>query len=266
MRRSISLVLFVLVLSGAAGAQPKPHPKPDADRLGMTCAQILKMTSAEWIVFFNDKTHLAAADDPAGVLRAIAVYGKCYDARTDSLAAALTRSGKGPNKAAREDFAGFETALKDFAAKALADAAAPADAQRKAYAALYQEQFRYEFYQEYDAKIPNALKPSPAATKPTAPAATPSFHADSPPPADPASSAAAQERARSDADPVTIAKNHFGKLLDALPDDEMHELHQAFGEVVGPYSISEEIRLAVYRYAIFLLESPPATRSAPPPF
>ena len=65
---------------------------------------------------------------------------------------------------------------------------------------------------------------------------------------------------------MTMAKNHFGKLLDALPDDKMHELHQAFGEVVGPYSISAEIRLTVYRYAIFLLESPPAAPFAPPPF
>jgi hypothetical protein len=264
MRRSIPLVLFFLVLSGAASAQSKSYPKPDADRLGMTCAQILKMTSGEWVLSFNDKGHLSAADDPAGVLRAIAVYGKCYDARTDGLAAALARSGKGPSKAERADFAAFETALKDFAVKALADAAPPADEQKKAYAALYQKQFRYEFYQEYEAKIPSAARPSPVVTKPAAPVAPPIQ--DSPPPANSAGSAAAQERARSDADPVTTAKNHFGKLLEALPDDKMHELHQAFGEVVGPYSISEEIRLAVYRYAIFLLESPSATPSAPAPF
>ncbi|MGD1209939.1 MAG: hypothetical protein ABR973_01105 [Candidatus Acidiferrales bacterium] len=266
MRRSIPLVLLILALPGAARAQSKPHPKPDADRLGMTCGQILKMTSAEWILSFNDKTHLTALDNPTGVLRAIAVYGKCYDARTDSLAAALARSAKGPNKAARADFAAFETALKDFAAKALADAAAPGDEQKKTYAALYEKQFRYEFYHEYEAKIPNAVRPSPAATKPSAPAATPPVRADWPPPADSARAAAAQEQARSDADPMTMAKNHFGKLLDALPDDKMHELHKAFGEVVGPYSISEEMRLAVYRYAIFLLESPSATPSAPPPF
>ena len=266
MRRSIPFVLFVLVLSGAARAQSKPHPKPDADRLGMTCAQILKMASGEWVLSFNDKAHLSAADNPAGVLRATVVYGKCYDARTDGLAAALARSGKGPNKAERADFAAFEAALKDFAAKALADVAPPADDQKKSYAALYEKQFRYEFYQEHEAKIPSGVKPSPVVTKPAAPAATPPVHADSPPPANSAGSAAAQERARSDADPMTMAKNHFGKLLDALPDDKMHELHQAFGEVVGPYSISEEIRLATYRYAIFLLESPSATPSSPTPF
>jgi hypothetical protein len=267
MPRSIPLVLLALVLPGLAPAQSKPHPKPDTDRPGMTCAQILKMTSAEWILSFNDKAHLAAADHPAGVPRAIAVYGKCYDARTDSLAAVLARSGKGPNKAARADFAAFETALKDFAAKALADAAPPADERKKAYAALYEKQFRYEFYQEYEAKTTNAVKPSPPATKSSAPPpATAPVHPDSPPPAASAGSAAPQERARSDADPVTMAKNYFGKLLDALPDDQMHGLHEAFGEVIGPYSLNEGIRLAVYRYAIFVLESPSAAPFSPPPF
>jgi hypothetical protein len=267
MRCSIPLALLVLALPSFAGAQSKPHPKPDADRLGMTCAQILKMTSAEWIRSFNDKTHLTAADNPAGVTRAIAVYGNCYDARTDSLAAALTRSGKGPNKAARADFAAFEMALKDFAARALADAAPPADEQRKAYAALYEKQFRYAFCQRYEATTPSAVRPSPATMKPSAPpVATAPANPGSPLPADPAGFATAQERARSDADPVTMAKNRFGKLLDALPDDQMHGLHQAFGEVIGPYSLSEEIRLAVYRYAIFLLESPLVAPFSPPPF
>ena len=267
MRRSIPLVLFILVLPGLARAQSKPHPKPDADRLGMTCAQILKMSSMEWILYFGQKTHLDAANYPYDILLANAAYGKCYDARTDALAASLARSGKGPSKAARADFAEFEVALKDFAAKALADAAPPADEQKKAYAALYEKQFRYEFYQEYEAKTPNAVRPSPPATKSSAPpAATAPVHPDSPPPAASGGFATAEERARSDADPVTMAKNHFGKLLEALPDDQMHGLHQAFGEVIGPYSPSEEIRLAVYRYAIFVLESPSAVPFSPPPF
>jgi len=264
MRRSIPLVLLILALPGAVRAQSKPHPKPDADRLGMTCAQILTMSSTEWVHYVGEKTHLDAANMPYDLLRGNAAYGRCYDARTDALAGTLARNGKGPSRAARADFAAFETALKGFAAKALADGAMPADDQKKSYAALYEKQFRYEFYQEYEAR--NAVRPSPAATKSSAPAAAPSAHPDSAPPADSARSAAAQEQARSDADPMTMAKNHFGKLLDALPDDKMHELHQAFGEVVGPYSISAEIRLTVYRYAVFLLESPPAAPFAPPPF
>ena len=73
-------------------------------------------------------------------------------------------------------------------------------------------------------------------------------------------------RARSDADPVTLAKNRFGKLLEVLPEDKMHELHRAFGDVIGPHPISEATRLAIYRYAIFLLESPSATPPSEPPF
>ena len=43
----------------------------------------------------------------------------------------------------------------------------------------------------------------------------------------------------------------------------MHELHRAFGEVIGPHHISEATRLAVYRYAIFILEPPSATPFSP---
>jgi hypothetical protein len=194
-------------------------------------------------------------------VHATAEYGKCYDARTDRLAAALARSGKGPTKAERADFAQFEAALKDFAAKALAAAAPPADENKTAYAALFEKQFRYEFYQEYQAKPVRSAKPAPPVGKPPGPAAAP---ATSSPAA--ASATLAQERARSDADPVTIAKNRFGKLLEVLPDDTMHELHRAFGEVIGTHQISEATRLAVYRYAIFILEPTSPTPSSQPPF
>jgi hypothetical protein len=46
----------------------------------------------------------------------------------------------------------------------------------------------------------------------------------------------------------------------------MHELHRAFGEVIGTHQISEPTRLAVYRYAIFILEPASATPSYQPPF
>ncbi len=116
-RATISLLLLATISPIAAAQAPspsRPQQKLDPDRLGMTCAQILKMTSAEWIAAFNDKAHVATPDASATLARATAVYGKCYDARTDSLAATLARSGKGPSKTARADFAGFETSLKDF--------------------------------------------------------------------------------------------------------------------------------------------------------
>ena len=65
---------------------------------------------------------------------------------------------------------------------------------------------------------------------------------------------------------MTMAKNRFGKILESLPDEKMHELHRAFGEVIGAHPVSEQTRLAVYRYAISILEPPSATPFAPPPF
>ena len=78
--------------------------------------------------------------------------------------------------------------------------------------------------------------------------------------------ATAEERARSDADPVTQAKNQFGKILEALPEDQMHDVHRAFSEVIGPHSVSETMRLEVYRYAIYLLQPQGGSPSEPPPF
>ena len=226
MWRKIALALLLAALPGAAGAQSKPAQKPDTDRLGMTCSQILQVTSSEWVA----KISASDPSKPDGQLRGMRGYGRCYDERTDRLAASLARTGKGPAKSARADFADFETQLKDFAAKAVADAVPPADALKTAYAALYEKQFRYIFYQEYEAKAARPLHP---ATKPPAPAAAPPVRTDSPSAAATPRQATAEERARSDADPMTMAKNRFGKLLELLPEEEMHELHRAFGEVIG---------------------------------
>jgi hypothetical protein len=288
MRRA-TLFLLVLVIvptivpalvPDAAPAQSQSPAgaaaKADADRLGMACALILKMTSTEWIAYFHDKSP-PATDPAAGLARAIAVYGKCYDERTNRLAASLGRSGKGPLMGARGDFQDFEAALKDFSAKALAvyatNAPPAAVAQKTAYANLYEKQFRYLFYQEYETPTARAARPAPPAAKPsassTAKPATPPASASasaSGKTAGPAVPATLEEQARSDADPVTMAKNRFGKLLEPLPDETMHDLHRAFGEVVGPHHMSEATRLAVYRYAIFILEPASATPFAPPPF
>lgn len=277
MRRATTILLLLAGLPGLAFPQSRSSSRPPQktadDRLGMTCSQILKMSSTEWIADFADKAHVAELDASSGLSRAIGVYGKCYDERTDRLAASLAKTGKGPLMGARGDFRDFEAALKNFAAKALADAAIPADEKKKAYAALYEKQFRYEFYEEYQAKtvkpaVPPAKSPASAAkSTAVAPAAAPAPPAvGGAAPSTTGSAATAQERARSDADPVTQAKNRFGKLLEVLPDDKMHELHRAFGDVIGPYHISEATRLAVYRYAIFLLEPLSATPQSQPPF
>jgi hypothetical protein len=281
MRHATVCVILLTLSCGSAFARPQAQgqsqkrsaPQPVYEGpLELPCARILAMPSSDYIA------QVVAIDDSNadGQLRGIRRYGACYDARTDTLAASLARSGKGPRKAARTDFSSFESALKDFTAKALAAEAfaaplPPVAPVITAYAALYEKQFRYEFYKEYEEKTVKAVKPAPPVAKlPASAAAAPPAGAN--PSAAPAtgssavSAATAQERARSDADPVTQAKNRFGKLLEVLPDDKMHELHRAFGDVIGPYQISEARRLNVYRYAIFLLEPPSATPASQPPF
>lgn len=219
----------------------------------MTCAQVLKMSSTEWITFFGETKK---TDPSSTTVRAAAAYGRCYQARTDELARALARSGKGPPKAAHADFDAFEAALRSFTAKALVDAEPPANVEKQALATLYEDQFRYEFYQHYQAKSvnrPNAAK-TPHPSSPPTRNATPA--SASPSPASPAGSA----------DEMTGAKNRFGELLGALPDDKLHELHGAFGEVLGLHTLDEAMRFAVYRYAIFLLEPSGGDSSYPPPF
>ena len=282
-QRACKLAILLLIFSRAAfpQSQSQSHNRPDYDRMDMTCAQILQMSSSDWIA----KITAMDASRLDGQIRGMRTYGRCYDERTDRLAASLAKTGKGPLMGARADFRDFDAALKDFTAKALSYVEAPADPGKSAlatlygpvksaYAALYEKQFRYEFYEEYEAKTLKPMKPTPPAAKPPASATAPgtATPAAPRPGASTAAGAAAttpttaQARARSDADPVTLAKNRFGKLLEVRPDDKMHELHRAFGDVIGPHHISEATRLAVYRYVIFLLEPPTAAPPSDPPF
>lgn len=185
------------------------------------------MPSAEWVKKFT----AAKGSDQQITIRAITSYGGCYDARTNRLAAALGKSGKGPLMGARGNFRDFESSLTDFTAKALAATDPPADAVKKAYAALYEKQFRYEFYREYEQKNFN------------------------PPPLTPEESGA-----------FTKSKNRFGELLGLLPEEKMHQLHAAFGDIFAAGGVPDATKVAVYRYAIFLLESPSAEPYSQPPF
>ncbi len=208
---------------------------------------MLAMSSADWVAHFNEhinrKPSEAKEASPEPTVRALAVYGKCYDARTKRLAAFLAKRGKGPLMDARGDFRDFEQALSDFTAKALGAAEPPADALKSAKAALYAKQFRYEFYLSYKQKI---TKPVP----------------------EPTSSSAATTRTpkEDDTDPMTQAKNRFGKLLDALPESKLREIHKAFGKIFSGGAVTDDAKLAVYHYAIFCLEPSSATPFSPPPF
>lgn len=192
----------------------------------MTCTQILDMTSTDWIAKFTQ----TKGSTPETVSRGITVYGKCYDSRTDAIAAALAKKGTGPTKKARADFLTFDAAVKDFSLKALADAPPPLDAAKSAYALLYQKHFRREFYTEYEQKTVN---------RPLTP---------------------------DESDQYRKAKNRFGELIGLLPEDKGHEVHRAFGDVLGLQSAGLPMNLILYRYAIFILEPSSEKPFAPPPF
>jgi hypothetical protein len=251
-----------------------------ADQLGMSCAQLLQISSTDWIAHFHEKASQttdanpgaqnhgseagkpnAGTSDPQATLRAIEAYGKCYDARTDRVAASLGHSGKGPLMGVRGNFRDFEAALKNFSAVALSVAQPPDDAVKVAYAALYEKQFRYAFYQSYQQKP--AKEPPPEAKDADSPATgaatTGAVTTGAPTTSQPAS-------ATRITDPMTLAKNRFGDFLAALPDDKRREVHLAFGEIFEKGPIADQWKLEVYRYAISVLESAKDKPFSPPPF
>jgi hypothetical protein len=197
-----------------------------ADRLGLPCPRILQLSSSDWVARFNQ----AKGETSDGTARAIAVYGKCYDDRTDALAASLARKGAGPSKKTRADFSGFAAALQSFVGKAFAEAQPPTGAPKTDYVDLYEKQFRYEFYCGYAEKNLN-------------PTLTPDQN-----------------------EQFAKAKNRFGELLGLLPEEKAHEVHEAFGDIIGTHQISLMMKLMVYRFAIFVLEPPSEAPFAPPPF
>jgi hypothetical protein len=228
--KSIYALALALLSCAAPSAQPAQKQSPSADHLNLTCAQILQMSSTDWIKKF---TAAKDATEPS-TIQAISAYGKCYDARTTRLAASLGKSGKGPLMGARGNFRDFQHALDDFTAKALIATDPPADAQKKAYAALYAKQFRYTFYLNY--QIPDRRNPT-------------LFQGPS-----------------EDVGDLGKAKNHFGELLGLLPDEKMHELHKSFSEIFDRSAMDAATRFELYLYAIYLLESPDETPYSPPPF
>ncbi|MGH9757619.1 MAG: hypothetical protein ACRD4M_07760 [Candidatus Acidiferrales bacterium] len=290
---ALTLILFPAPGWAQSKTQRTAHgsaktARTDADRLELSCAQILKMTSAEWVDHFVDHFAPGADTVAATTERAIGVYGKCYDARTDRLAAILRRSGKGPLMGAMGNFRDFQQGLQNFTAMALADSQpaqpGPQDAQKlelkTAYAALYQKQFRYAFYRGYE-KPPRkpATEPKTAPAKSAAsrenpseplgvsPGGAASETKESPKSAPAAaSSSAVAASGQDDAVNFSKAKNYFGELIGALPEDKSHPVHAAFGAIFGVNQVSEETRLAVYLYAIFLLEPTSDKPFAPPPF
>lgn len=238
MKSSEYLVFAVLTVGLAAGsavaqapprqtAAAKPESAKPSALSGPACTEVLERPSTDWVAEYTSD-HSTSPND---TIAAINTYAKCYDARSNRLAASLGKAGKGPLMGANGNFRDFQAALKDFSAKALADTNPPADPVRTAYAALYALQFRYEFLESYSRKKDaqsGALTPD-------------------------------QD------DEMAKAKNRFGELLGLLKMDQFHEVHSAFSKVLDS-QISDVTKLEVYRYGIFLLARPGEKPFSPPPF
>jgi hypothetical protein len=232
MKLSCALLISpVLASVSFAQAKPAQTKAADADRLGMSCTQILQMTSTAWVAQFAEKAGAPnnAAEVPA--VRAITAYGKCYDARTSQVATSLGKSGRGPLMGALGNFRDFQKALDDFTAKALAASNKAPGTQEAAYAALYEKQFRYEFYEKYALRLsenrPLTVEESAEYSK---------------------------------------AKNRFGEFLGLLPEDQAHIIHAAFSHIFDSGPVSDVTKLGLYRFAISVLESPKDKPFSPVPF
>jgi len=270
------IVAILLAFSATLAAQTHHVARTtashaSADQLGMTCSEILQTSSSDWVT----KYMAAKGSEQAATIRALAAYGNCYDRRTDELAAKLARTGKGPSPGERANFQNVEKAIKAFTTKALAEAQTAADPVKAAYAGLYEKEFRYEFYEAYEPKpSPDIVKPAgeassgvktgAAAKSKAAPDSNEGAGGNAAEQTGPA--AANAEATAKNAGPLTLAKNQFGALLGDLPDNQMHDLHESFGEILGPNSATPRMQLLVYQYAIFLLESPTDKPFSPPPF
>jgi len=229
MKLLVTFMCFGLLAPCGFG-QAKTNPASAApDRMGMTCTQILRLTSSKWVSVYT----LKKGENPENTIRAIKVYSACYDARTDRLAAALGKTGKGPPMGTTGDFRDFDAAVKDFMAKALGATEPPADAVKSAYAALYEKQFRYDFYRSYEQR--NSSSPSPVLSP-------------------------------DDLEQVGAAKNQFGQELNLLPTEKIREVHAAFSRIFDAVPISDVMKLALYRFAIFCLEKHSAEPFSQPPF
>jgi hypothetical protein len=230
----ISAFTLSLLLASASFAQAKPAQTKaggDADRLGLTCAQILQMTSTAWVADFAEKAGTPSNTAAPVAVRAITAYGKCYEARTNQLAATLGKSGRSPLMGALGNFRDFQKALDDFTTKALAVSDKQPGSQEAAYAGLYEKQFRYEFYQRYEQRISGGRPLT------------------------------AEEAAE-----YSKAKNRFGEFLGLLPEDKAHIIHSAFSQIFDGGPVTDVTKLELYRFAISVLQSPKDKPFSPPPF
>lgn len=223
--------LFVRAQQTAAPAGSSSHkanpPSSSVAPGSPLCAPVLQFSSSDWIAKYT-ADHTTRPDD---TIAAINAYARCYETRTNRLAASLNKSGKGPRMGANGSFRDFQAALENFSAKALTATKPPADPVKTAYASLYVLEFRYEFLLSYEPKAERnrALTPE-------------------------------------ESDEYAKAKNRLGELFGLLLMDAFHDVHSAFSQILTAPEINDVTKLEVYRYAIFILARPGEKPFSPPPF
>jgi len=210
----IMLLLLTIVNYANAAANPED------------CKVVLSKSSNQWINNYTEPRQGSTLD----IIRAIKIYGDCYDKKHDASKQKLVEQERGPMMGANAYFKDLEQALEQFTKSALKVAATGGSYDRisASLAFLYLKQFRYHFYQNYFDKPHQAANSS-------------------------------QEIAK--------AKAYFSNQLKSLQPAAREKLRREFGQVYMLATFNKIIPpIIVYRYAISLLQSSEEPPFAPPPF
>lgn len=116
------------------------------------CEQVLQSPSLSWIQTYTQSHGTSTLEQVKAILR----YEFCYSQALNQRKAALNKSGKGPLMGANGSFRDLEIALTNFTQEAIKPCGQSGDRVRlqRAYAELYQLQFRDYFYRSYEKTHP----------------------------------------------------------------------------------------------------------------
>jgi hypothetical protein len=228
MKSNFLVLVSILCFSIFTSAQTPQSQPADSDMLGMTCNQILAKSSSEWL----DQFTKTKSDSTVWIERGLAVYGQCYDKRTDALAQSLAQKGTGPLMGGMGNLHDMQSTLAAFTSQALnaTSGGGTYDRVQAAFANLYQKQFTYMFYQKYM----NSDQPLPAESDPKL---------------------------------LNQAKERLGELTSQSKGEQEENLQDAFDQfrkaAVEECGLPE---LPLYLYAINIMQSPVDPPFSKPPF
>jgi hypothetical protein len=227
MKRNIAILISLFVVSLYCYSQTPATQTTATDMMGKSCDQILSMSSSQWM----DQYSASKGDSGNWIAQGLAVYGSCYDQRTAALQNSLNQKGTGPLMGGMGNLHDMQAALQNFTNLALQSVSGGGtyDQIRAAYAMLYQKQFPYLFFQEYE--NPDQQNPG-----------------------------------TSDSGSLDQAKERLGELI-ARHKSEQESLQDAFDTLqTAAVDACGIPPLTLYQYAIGLLQSPSDPPYAPPPF